>query len=156
MLSACRNGGRSGTRSPLRIRVRRRGVPAGRLPTMAKGAIIGAGSVEFTRNILTDLCSAPELHGTLELALHDIDEERLAYAERAANQVVDRLGAGYKVRANADRREAFDGADYLVNEIQVGGYDATVRGFEIPQRFGLPQTIARTIRHRGLHGGGPP
>ena len=55
---------------------------------MAKVVIIGAGSVEFTRNILTDLCSAPELHGTLELALHDIDEERLAYAERTANQVV--------------------------------------------------------------------
>ena len=117
---------------------------------MAKVAIIGAGSVEFTRNILTDLCSAPELHGTLELALHDIDAERLAYAERAANQVVDRLGAGYTVRANADRREAFDGADYLVNEIQVGGYDATLRDFEIPKRYGLRQTIADTIGIGGI------
>jgi alpha-galactosidase len=117
---------------------------------MAKVVIIGAGSVEFTRNILTDLCSAPELHGTLELALHDIDEERLAYAERAANQVVDRLGAGYKVRAHADRREAFDGADYLVNEIQVGGYDATLRDFQIPARYGLRQTIADTIGIGGI------
>jgi alpha-galactosidase len=117
---------------------------------MAKVVIIGAGSVEFTRNILTDLCSAPELHGTLELALHDIDEERLAYAERAANQVVDRLGAGYKVRAHADRREAFEAADYLVNEIQVGGYDATLRDFQIPARYGLRQTIADTIGIGGI------
>ncbi len=44
---------------------------------MAKVTIIGAGSVEFTRNILADLCSYQELHGTLEVALHDIDAERL-------------------------------------------------------------------------------
>src|SRR3954465_6566483 len=98
----------------------RSGSTAGRArwhtPRMAKVAIIGAGSVEFTRNILTDLCSAPELHGTLELALHDIDGERLAYAERAANQVVERLDAGYKVQANADPRGAFQGAAYPANE----------------------------------------
>ena len=117
---------------------------------MAKVAIIGAGSVEFTRNILTDLGSYPELHGTLHLALHDIDAERLAYAERAANQVVERLGAGYRVTAHADRREAFDGADYLINEIQVGGYDATVTDFEIPRRYGLRQTIADTIGIGGI------
>jgi alpha-galactosidase len=117
---------------------------------MAKVAIIGAGSVEFTRNILTDLGTYPELHGTLHLALHDIDAERLAYAERTANQVVERLGAGYRVSAHADRREAFDGADYLINEIQVGGYDATVRDFRIPARYGLRQTIADTIGIGGI------
>jgi alpha-galactosidase len=149
MLSVAANVGRASAHPAARS-----GSTAGRFrwhtPSMAKVAIIGAGSVEFTRNILTDLCSAPELHGTLELALHDIDEERLAYAERAANQVVDRLGAGYKVQANADRREAFDGADYLVNEIQVGGYDATLRDFEIPKRYGLRQTIADTIGIGGI------
>jgi len=117
---------------------------------MAKVAIIGAGSVEFTRNILPDLCSAEPLHGTLVLALHDIDDERLTYAERAARQVVDRLGAGNRVSVHADRRGAFDGADYLINEIQVGGYDATVRDFEIPARYGLRQTIADTIGIGGI------
>jgi alpha-galactosidase len=117
---------------------------------MAKIAIIGAGSVEFTRNILTDLGSYPELHGTLQLALHDIDEERLAYAERTANQVVERLGAGYTVSAHLDRKQVFDGADYLINEIQVGGYRATVTDFEIPTRYGLRQTIADTIGIGGI------
>ena len=117
---------------------------------MAKIAIIGAGSVEFTRNILTDLCSYPELAGALEFALHDIDEERLGYAERAANQVVARLDAGHLVSAHADRRSAFDGADYLINEIQVGGYEATLRDFEIPKRYGLRQTIADTIGIGGI------
>jgi alpha-galactosidase len=117
---------------------------------MAKVAIIGAGSVEFTRNILTDLCSYPELEGTLEFALHDIDAERLAYAERAARQVIDRLAAGHTVTSCPDRRAAFDGADYLINEIQVGGYDATVTDFEVPRRYGLLQTIADTIGIGGI------
>jgi alpha-galactosidase len=117
---------------------------------MAKVAIIGAGSVEFTRNILTDLCSAEELKGSLEFALHDIDQERLAYAERAAHQVIARLGAGHTVRSCPDRRDAFEGADYLINEIQVGGYDATVTDFDVPRRYGLLQTIADTIGIGGI------
>ena len=103
--------------------------------SMAKVAIIGAGSVEFTRNILTDLSSAEALHGSLEFALHDIDDERLAYAARAASQVVDRLDAGHTVTAHRERAGAFDGADYLINEIQVGGYDATLRDFTIPAQI---------------------
>jgi alpha-galactosidase len=117
---------------------------------MTKITIIGAGSVEFTRNILSDLCSYEELHGTLQIALHDIDAERLDYAERAARQLVERLKAGYAVSAHADRAPAFDGADYLVNEIQVGGYRATVTDFEIPSRYGVRQTIADTIGIGGV------
>jgi alpha-galactosidase len=117
---------------------------------MTKIAIIGAGSVEFTRNILADLCSAPELVGTLEFALHDIDPERLAYAERAGRQVVERLHAGHIVSAHSDRKGAFDGADYLINEIQVGGYTATRTDFDIPRRYGVRQTIADTIGIGGI------
>jgi alpha-galactosidase len=124
--------------------------PSATLPRMAKVTIIGAGSVEFTRNILADLCSYTELHGTLTIALHDIDDERLAYAERPANQLVERFDAGYDVSAHAERAPAFDGADYLINEIQVGGYRATVADFEIPTRFGVRQTIADTIGIGGI------
>jgi alpha-galactosidase len=117
---------------------------------MAKVTIIGAGSVEFTRSILADLCAYEELHGSLEIALHDIDRERLAYAERAARQLIDRAGAGYALEAHADRAPAFDGARYLINEIQVGGYPATLTDFDIPGRYGLRQTIADTIGIGGI------
>jgi alpha-galactosidase len=117
---------------------------------MAKVTIIGAGSVEFTRNIVTDLSSYEALKGSLHLALHDIDAERLAYAEKAARQVIQRLDGGHSVSSHLDRKEAFDGADYLINEIQVGGFDATLRDFEIPKRFGLRQTIADTIGIGGI------
>src|SRR5438067_12240963 len=101
---------------------------------MTRIVMIGAGSVEFTRNIVADLCSYTDMHGDLTLALHDIDDERLAYASRAAESVVRRTGAGYGIQAHSDRRPALDGADYAINEIQVGGYRATLTDFELPTK----------------------
>ena len=117
---------------------------------MAKVTIFGAGSVEFTRGVLADLCAYKELHGTLEIALHDIDAARLGYAERAVTQLVDRSGAGYLVSAHESRGPAFDNADYVINEIQVGGHQATLVDFEVPKRYGLRQTIADTIGIGGI------
>jgi alpha-galactosidase len=115
-----------------------------------KVTIIGAGSVEFTRGIVADLCGYADLHGSLEFALHDIDHERLRYAERAAGQIVERSNAGHAVSAHLERGPAFDGADYLINEIQVGGYRATLTDFEVPKKYGLRQTIADTIGVGGI------
>ncbi len=120
---------------------------------MAKIAIVGAGSVEFTRNIVADLSSWPELEGAFEIALHDIDPERLRYAELAARSLVERTGAGHRVTAHPDRRSAFEGADYMINEIQVGGYAATRADFDVPRRYGLRQTIADTIGIGGIFRG---
>jgi alpha-galactosidase len=120
---------------------------------MRRVVVVGAGSVEFTRNIVADLCSYRELHGDVALALHDIDEERLAYAARAAGSIVGRTGAGYAVEVHDDRRAAFDGADYVINEIQVGGYRATVLDFDIPRKYGVRQTIGDTIGIGGISRG---
>jgi alpha-galactosidase len=117
---------------------------------VAKVTIIGAGSVEFTRSILADLCAYEDLHGSLEIALHDIDVERLAYARRGADQLVERSNAGYEVSAYELRASAFEGADYLINEIQVGGYQATRTDFDVPRKYGLRQTIADTIGIGGI------
>jgi alpha-galactosidase len=120
---------------------------------MIRVTIIGAGSVEFTRNVVADLCSFSELAGALTIGLHDIDAERLAYAERAAASLVRRAGAGYRVQACAERRPAVEGADYVINEIQVGGYRATHADFEIPKKYGLRQTIGDTIGIGGIFRG---
>src|SRR6059036_2543093 len=129
--------------------------PVGRryTPPMPRVVIVGAGSVEFTRNIVADLCSYRELHGALTIALHDIDEDRLAYSGRAAESIVRRTGSGYSVEAHADPRMALEGAAYAINEIQVGGYAATLRDFEIPKKYGLRQTIGDTIGIGGVFRG---
>ena len=120
---------------------------------MTKVAVIGAGSVEFTRNVVTDLCGFPELHGSLELSLHDIDAERLGYAEALVRRINEQTGAGARVGASVDRLTAVEGADYVINEIQVGGYQATRADFDIPARYGVRQTISDTIGIGGIFRG---
>jgi alpha-galactosidase len=116
---------------------------------MARIVFVGAGSVEFTKNVLSDILTFPEL-GESSLVLHDIDPERLATAEAMANWMVTELGLGAKVEAHLDRRAAVDGADYVINEIAVGGHAATRVDFEIPRRYGLRQTIADTLGIGGI------
>ncbi|MFL6132546.1 MAG: alpha-glucosidase/alpha-galactosidase [Nocardioidaceae bacterium] len=120
---------------------------------MVKVAVIGAGSVEFTRNIVTDLCTYPEFQGRLELSLHDIDPDRLQYAEALVRRISDQSGAGAQVSSDLDRLSAVEGSDYVLNEIQVGGYAATRADFDIPARYGVRQTISDTIGIGGIFRG---
>lgn len=114
--------------------------------------IIGAGSVEFTRELLGDILSFPEL-GSVRVVLHDIDAERLETAEAITRATARAAGASPEVVSTIDRRRALDGADYVINTIAVGGHEATVRDFEIPARYGLNQTIADTIGIGGIFRG---
>ena len=114
--------------------------------------IIGAGSVEFTRELLGDILSFPEL-GSVRVVLHDIDDERLETAEAIARATARAAGAEPEVVATSDRRRALDGANYVINVIAVGMHEATVRDFEIPARYGLNQTIGDTIGVGGIFRG---
>ncbi|WP_131742074.1 alpha-glucosidase/alpha-galactosidase [Actinomadura roseirufa] len=116
---------------------------------MARIVFIGAGSVEFTKNVLSDILTLPGLGGST-LVLHDIDAGRLATAEAMANWMVSHLGLPAKVEAHTDRRAAVDGADYVINEIAVGGFAATQIDFEVPAGYGLRQTIADTLGIGGI------
>ena len=118
-----------------------------------KVTFVGAGSIEFTRNVVTDLCSYPEFRGGLHLALYDISAERLAHAERLAQRISAQTGAAATVSATRDRREALQGARYVINEVQVGGYDATRADFDIPARYGVRQTIGDTLGIGGIFRG---
>jgi alpha-galactosidase len=118
-----------------------------------KVAFIGAGSIEFTRNVVTDLCSYLEIRDGLHLALHDIDDKRLAHADELARRIVAQTGARATVTSSAIRAEVLGGAHYVINEIQVGGYPATRLDFDIPARYGLRQTIADTLGIGGIFRG---
>ncbi len=116
---------------------------------MTKIVFVGAGSVVFTQALLADLLGFPEL-ADARIALHDVDAERLATAEAAARRIAEARGARPAITAHLERREAFDGADFVINMIQVGGHGSTVTDFEVPARFGLRQTIADTIGVGGI------
>jgi alpha-galactosidase len=119
---------------------------------MIKITLIGAGSVEFTRIIVADLVAFPELR-QVTIALHDIDGERLTTAEELVRHIVRASGADLTVEPHLDRRAALDAASFVVNEIQVGGYEATLRDFRIPAKYGLRQTIGDTIGVGGVFRG---
>ena len=116
---------------------------------MTRITFIGAGSVVFTRQLVADLFRFPELRG-IELALHDIDAARLAVAEGTAKQLNERFGARAVISATLDRREALEGADFVVNMIQVGGIASTITDLELPARYGLRQTIGDTTGVGGV------
>ncbi|HOF90087.1 MAG TPA: alpha-glucosidase/alpha-galactosidase, partial [Armatimonadota bacterium] len=117
---------------------------------MPKITFVGAGSTVFARNILSDCLSYPELASS-EIALFDIDEERLRTSAKMAGHVATAWDATPRVVATLDPEEAFDGAQYVIFMFQVGGYEpSTVIDFEVPKRYGLRQTIADTLGIGGI------
>ena len=118
-------------------------------PVTPTVVFLGAGSVVFTRQLLADLFRFDDLP-ELRVVLHDIDAERLAVARGTAEQVSQRLGPRPEVVATLDRREALDGADFVVNMIQVGGIDATRVDLLLPAEAGLRQTIGDTTGVGGV------
>ena len=117
---------------------------------MSKITFLGAGSTVFAKNVLGDCMLTPSLQG-FELALFDIDHERLRDSESMLTNMLGTTGSTCRVVAYTDRKEALRGAKYIVNAIQVGGYDpCTITDFEIPKKYGLRQTIADTLGIGGI------
>jgi alpha-galactosidase len=117
---------------------------------MSKITFLGAGSTVFVRNVLGDVMMTDALQG-FELALFDINEERLRDSENILNNIKQTSGSSCVIKAYTDRKAALRGAKFVVNAIQVGGYDpCTITDFEIPKKYGLRQTIADTIGIGGL------
>lgn len=117
---------------------------------MPKITFLGAGSTVFAKNVLGDCMLTPALQD-FELALFDIDPVRLKDSENMLNNLKQTSGSKCGIKAYTNRKEALRGAKYVVNAIQVGGYDpCTITDFEIPKKYGLRQTIADTVGIGGI------
>ena len=121
---------------------------------MLKITFMGAGSTVFARNVLGDCMCTPSLCEA-EIALYDIDEQRLNDSEiilRAINKNVNQDRATIHTYLGVENRKAaLKDATFVVNAIQVGGYEpCTVIDFEIPKKYGLRQTIADTLGIGGI------
>ena len=121
---------------------------------MLKIAFMGAGSTIFARNVLGDVMSTEALR-ECEIALYDIDPVRLEESRRiltVINQNINENRAVIKPYLGVEnRKDALRGAAFVVNAIQVGGYDpCTIIDFEIPKKYGLKQTIADTLGVGGI------
>ena len=119
-----------------------------------KITFLGAGSTVFVRNVLGDCMCTPVLQN-VEIALYDIDAGRLEDSRiilSAINENVNEGRAVIKTYLGVEKRkEALREATFVVNAIQVGGYEpCTVTDFEIPKKYGLQQTIGDTLGIGGI------
>jgi alpha-galactosidase len=121
---------------------------------MAKITFMGAGSTVFCKNVLGDCMLTPSLSDA-EIALYDIDEQRLEESYLLVTKMNENINEGRatikKYHDVPNRKDALRGADFVVNAIQVGGYEpCTVIDFEIPKKYGLRQTIGDTLGIGGI------
>ena len=117
---------------------------------MTKLTIIGAGSTVFTKNIVVDLLTI-EKFKSIEIALMDIDRNRLDKTYELLEIISKKLNAKPIITKHTNRKDALINADYVQTTIQVGGYKpSTVIDFEIPKKYGLQQTIADTLGIGGI------
>ena len=116
---------------------------------MAKIVLIGAGSHVFSQNLITDILSYPELRDST-IALMDIAQEPLELITAFANKIVKQQGFSTKIESTKNRREALQGADYVINTIQVGGLKAMFTDKEIIDKAVVDEAVADTIGPGGV------
>ena len=120
---------------------------------MPKITFMGAGSTVFAKNVLGDSMMTPALAEST-IALYDIDANRLNESKLMLETINRNNGSKAKIEAYLgveQRKDALRGANYVVDAIQVGGYDpCTITDFEIPKKYGLRQTIADTLGIGGI------
>lgn len=121
---------------------------------MLKITFMGAGSTVFARNVLGDCMCTPALCEA-QIALYDIDPKRLEESKLILEAINKNVNHGRSVIHTylgiKQRKEALRDSDFVVNAIQVGGYDpSTIIDFEIPKKYGLLQTIADTLGIGGI------
>ena len=114
-----------------------------------KISFIGGGSVQWGLKLVTDMALNEALTGA-DLVLHDIDVEALELLTRACRRVVEQAHGSLHVTATSNRVEALRGADFVILCVGIGGLPAMRNDLEIPQRYGVYQSVGDTVGPGGL------
>jgi len=114
-----------------------------------KVTIIGAGSIGFTRRLMADILTVPELQDT-HFALTDINKRNLEMAKLLALRDVKANKVPARITASTNRRRALEGADYVLNLSRIGGLDAFALDIEIPLKYGVDQCVGDTLCAGGI------
>jgi alpha-galactosidase len=114
-----------------------------------KIAFIGAGSFGFTRTLARDVLLVPELQD-VHFALHDIDEQAMGRMAQILTKEIDGNDLPARVSTSLDRREALDGADYIMSCVRIGGLGAFETDIDIPLKYGIDQCVGDTLCIGGI------
>jgi alpha-galactosidase len=116
---------------------------------MVKIAIIGAGSHVFTRTLVTDFLTFPELRDST-ITLMDLNENRLELTGAFTKKLVDKHNFPTRVETTTNRKIALEDANYVILSIRVGGFEANRLDVEIPAKYGIFQGVGDTIGPGGV------
>lgn len=119
------------------------------MSSVFKIAIIGAGSVGFTRKLVSDLLCVPEFE-SIEVALTDINPHNLDMIRQILERIVSVNGLPARITATTDRRRALEGARYVMNCVRIGGLEAFADDIRIPLKYGVDQCVGDTLCAGGI------
>ena len=114
-------------------------------------AMIGAGSIGFTRKLMMDILAVEELRD-VTFRFMDISEQNLEMVTRLCEKMLADSGLSDRVRIvpTTDQREAIAGADYVISVARVGGLEAFAHDVEIPLKYGVDQCVGDTLAPGGI------
>jgi alpha-galactosidase len=116
---------------------------------MTKIAMIGAGSLVFCKTLVMDILATEAMQGC-EICLMNRTRPKLDSMEAFVKKVIKENDVSATVTATLDRREALDGAKYVIIMIQVGGFDAFGEDYQIPMKYGVDQCIGDSLGPGGV------
>ena len=114
-----------------------------------KLAVIGAGSVGFTRKLLSDILTVPEFRG-IQVSFTDINDHNLQMVTRLCQRDIDSNGLPIHIDATLNRREAVTGARYIINCARIGMLEAFEMDVDIPLKYGVDQCVGDTLCAGGI------
>ena len=114
-----------------------------------KVAMIGAGSIGFTRRLMQDILTVPELQDTV-FSLTDISAHNLDMVAQLCRRDIEANGVNARVDATVDRRAAIADADYVICMIRQGGLEAFATDIDIPLKYGVDQCVGDTLCAGGI------
>ncbi|HMF31440.1 MAG TPA: alpha-galactosidase [Candidatus Lokiarchaeia archaeon] len=118
-----------------------------------KIAFIGAGSIVFARNLLTDILAFPALRKDATICLEDIDEHRLDLMFNLMSRYKEDYPvelAGVTFEKTMNQEDAITGAKYVISAIQAGGVDAYKVDVDIPFKYGVTQCVGDSLGPGGV------
>ena len=114
-----------------------------------KIAFVGAGSVGFTRRLLADIMTVPQLRN-IEVSFMDINQHNLDMVTQLCQRDLDENGVNIKIHSTLDRREAFKDAKYIICCFRHGMLEAFETDIEIPLKYGIDQCVGDTLCAGGI------
>jgi alpha-galactosidase len=114
-----------------------------------KIAMIGAGSIGFTRNLMRDILSVPEFRDTV-FAMEDIDARNLEMVTQLCQRDIDANRLPARIISTLNQQEAIEGADYVISTIRQGRLEAFQLDIDIPLKYGVDQCVGDTLCAGGI------